>query len=45
VASGEADERLHGTVKEVVSERFKKEREALQPLPEGGIAQWDVTAT
>lgn len=29
----EADERLHGTVKEVVSERFKQEREFLQPLP------------
>jgi len=28
-----ADRRLHGTVKEVVSERFEQEREVLQPLP------------
>jgi transposase len=29
----EADQRLHGTVKEVVAERFERERPALQPLP------------
>lgn len=29
----EADQRLHGTVKEVVSERFQQELPALQPLP------------
>jgi len=29
----EADQRLHGTVKEVVRERFERERPALQPLP------------
>lgn len=28
-----ADRRVHGTVKEVVSERFEREREKLQPLP------------
>ena len=31
--SGEADRRLHGTVKEVVAERFERERPALGPLP------------
>jgi transposase len=29
----EADRRLHGTVKEVVADRFERERPALQPLP------------
>jgi len=29
----EADQRLHGTVKEVVAERFERERPALKPLP------------
>ena len=29
----EADQRLHGTVKEVVAERFERERPALSPLP------------
>jgi transposase len=29
----EADQRLHGTVKEVVGERFERERPVLQPLP------------
>ena len=29
----EADQRLHGTVKEVVAERFERERPALMPLP------------
>lgn len=29
----EADQRVHGTVKEVVSERFERERPALKPLP------------
>jgi len=29
----EADQRLHGTVREVVSERFARELPALQPLP------------
>lgn len=29
----EADQRLHGTVKEVVAERFEREQPALQPLP------------
>ncbi len=29
----EADQRLHGTVKEVVAERFERERAHLQPLP------------
>jgi len=29
----EADQRVHGTVKEVVAERFKRERPALNPLP------------
>jgi transposase len=29
----EADRRVHGTVKEVVAERFERERPALQPLP------------
>ena len=29
----EADRRLHGTVKEVVAERFERERPALAPLP------------
>ena len=29
----EADPRLHGTVKEVVAERFERERPCLQPLP------------
>jgi transposase len=46
----EADRRLHGTVKEVVSERFKREAPALSPLPrarydtaylERRIAAWD----
>lgn len=31
--SEEADQRLQGTVKEVVSERFKREKPALKPLP------------
>jgi hypothetical protein len=30
----EADKRLHGTVKEVVMERFKREAASLGPLPE-----------
>lgn len=30
----EADQRLQGTVKEVVAERFAREKPALQPLPE-----------
>jgi transposase len=30
---GEADRRVHGTVKEVVEERFKRERPHLRPLP------------
>jgi transposase len=29
----EADQRLHGTVKEVVAERFERERPSLKPLP------------
>jgi transposase len=29
----EADRRVHGTVKEVVAERFERERPALKPLP------------
>jgi transposase len=29
----EADQRLHGTVKEVVAERFEREQPTLQPLP------------
>lgn len=29
----EADQRVHGTVKEVVSERFERERPMLKPLP------------
>jgi transposase len=29
----EADQRVHGTVKEVVAARFERERSALQPLP------------
>jgi transposase len=29
----EADQRLHGTVKEVVAERFEREKPALKPLP------------
>jgi len=29
----EADQRVHGTVKEVVAERFKREQTALKPLP------------
>jgi transposase len=29
----EADQRLHGTVKEVVAERFERERPLLKPLP------------
>jgi transposase len=29
----EADQRVHGTVKEVVAERFERERPALEPLP------------
>lgn len=29
----EADQRVHGTVKEVVAERFKREQPALKPLP------------
>lgn len=29
----EADQRVHGTVKEVVAERFERERPALKPLP------------
>ena len=29
----EADQRLHGTVKEVVAERFQREQPALKPLP------------
>jgi transposase len=29
----EADQRLHGTVKEIVAERFERERPALHPLP------------
>ena len=29
----EADQRLHGTLKEVVAERFESEKPALQPLP------------
>ena len=29
----EADQRLHGTVKEIVAERFERERPALSPLP------------
>ncbi len=29
----EADPRMHGTLKEVVTERFERERPALQPLP------------
>jgi len=29
----EADQRLHGTVKEMVAARFERERPALQPLP------------
>jgi transposase len=29
----EADARVHGTVKEVVAERFERERPSLQPLP------------
>jgi transposase len=29
----EADPRVHGTVKEIVSERFERERPTLQPLP------------
>jgi hypothetical protein len=29
----EADRRVHGTVREVVSDRFKRERGKLQPLP------------
>jgi transposase len=29
----EADLRMHGTVKEVVAERFKREKPSLQPLP------------
>lgn len=29
----EADRRVHGTVREVVAERFERERPALQPLP------------
>lgn len=31
--AGEADQRCHGTVKEVVAERFAREAPALQPLP------------
>lgn len=34
----EADQRVHGTVKEVVAERFERERDALQPLPP---SRWD----
>jgi len=30
----EADQRLHGTVREVVAERFEREKPCLQPLPE-----------
>jgi len=30
----EADPRVHGTVKEVVSERFERERPTLNPLPD-----------
>jgi len=46
----EADPRLHGTVKEVVAERFERERPHLQPLPavrfdtsyrEYRVAAWD----
>jgi transposase len=29
----EADQRVHGTVKEVVAQRFEREKPALQPLP------------
>lgn len=29
----EADQRVHGTLQEVVAERFERERSALQPLP------------
>lgn len=29
----EADQRLHGTVKEIVAERFQREQPALKPLP------------
>jgi len=29
----EADQRIHGTVREVVAERFEQERNALKPLP------------
>jgi len=29
----EADQRLHGTVKEIVADRFEREQPALQPLP------------
>lgn len=31
--AAEADPRVHGTLKEVVAERFERERPALQPLP------------
>src|SRR5690606_25099926 len=31
--TAEADQRMHGTVREVVATRFERERPALQPLP------------
>ena len=36
----EADQRVHGTVKEVVAERFERERDALRPLPP---SRWDTS--
>lgn len=36
----EADQRRHGTVKEIVAARFEKERAALQPLP---LARFDTS--
>lgn len=47
----EADPRVHGTVKEVVAERFERERPCLQPLPptrydtayrETRVVAWDA---
>jgi transposase len=36
----EADQRLHGTVKEIVAERFTRERDQLQALP---ATRWDTS--
>jgi transposase len=40
----EADRRLHGTVKEVVAERFERERASLGPLPQVAFdtAYWET---